>query len=120
MIVSSILENNKDEKRIIFSMHKASLHISKAALFDEIQGLIATKTIELIEFAIRNFDDMSPKSQIGESTFYPRRSPADSELDPSQTLESLFDQIRISDPKRYPAFFKLRGKTYKLTISEYA
>lgn len=100
--------------------YKASLHISKTALFDEIQELIASKTIELIAYAIENFNGISPKPQIGESTFYPRRSPADSELDPSRTLESLFDQLRVSDPNRYPAFFHLRGKTFRLTISEHS
>lgn len=100
--------------------HKVHFEIPRDALFDEIQNAISSKTIELIDFAIYNLDSISPKSQVGESTFFPRRTPDDSELDPSKPLEFLFDQIRASDPNRYPAFFRLRGKKYKLIISEHS
>lgn len=99
--------------------HKVHFEIPRDLLFNEIQNLISSKTIELIDFAIYNLDSTSPECQVGESSFFPRRTLDDSELDPSKPLELLFDQIRVCDPNRYPAFFRLRGKKYKLTISEH-
>ena len=52
------------------------------------------------------------------ATHWPKRNPADSQLDVSKTLSELFDQIRVCDPDRYPAFFELRGHAFKLKIEK--
>jgi len=56
------------------------------------------------------------KDQSGKSSFYKKRGPDDSELDPEKTIREQFNLLRIVDNKRYPAFFKLNGIRYRLTI----
>jgi methionyl-tRNA formyltransferase len=99
--------------------NKIKFQILPNALFGEIQNAIAENTIKLISDVIDNHDSVSPQEQIGEVTYFKRRTPADSELDPRKSIEENFDLIRVSDPVRYPAFFELRGKRYRLQISEY-
>lgn len=53
--------------------------------------------------------------QIGEPTYYKRRTPADSEIDPHKTIAEQFDLLRICEP-RFPAYFKHRGRRFELTI----
>lgn len=58
-----------------------------------------------------------PKPQNGSPSWYRRRSPADSALDPSQSLVSQFNLLRVVDNIRYPAFFDHAGHRYTLTIT---
>jgi methionyl-tRNA formyltransferase len=99
--------------------NKINFQILPNALFSEIQNAIAENTIKLISDLIDNHNSVSPQEQLGEITYYKRRTPADSELDPSKSIEENFDLIRVSDPVRYPAFFELRGKRFRVQISEY-
>jgi len=55
-----------------------------------------------------------PQSKLSGLTYYRKRSPSDSRIDPTKTLEELFNTIRVMDPDRYPAFFYQHG--YKYTI----
>lgn len=98
---------------------KINFQILSNALFGEIQDAIAENTIKLLTDLIDNHDSVSPQEQIGEITYFKRRTPADSELDPRKSIEENFDLIRVSDPVRYPAFFELRGKRFSLQIKEY-
>jgi methionyl-tRNA formyltransferase len=54
--------------------------------------------------------------QEGDSTFYPRRTDKDSELDISKSLDDQFNLLRICDNERYPAFFRKNGIQYILKI----
>ena len=40
----------------------------------------------------------------------PRRTPKDSEIDPSKPLTELYDSIRASDPDAFPAYFFIEGQ----------
>jgi methionyl-tRNA formyltransferase len=55
--------------------------------------------------------------QEGEPSWYSRRRPEDSRLDPERTIADLFDLLRVVDNDRYPAFFDYRGRRYVLRIS---
>lgn len=99
---------------------KLYVSIPKHALYDEINGLLFAAESELMDFAVENFYRVAPNSQSDsiEPTYYPRRAPANSELDPHKSIASQFDLIRVCDPERFPAFFKLHGRTYKLIIEK--
>ncbi|MEJ7596870.1 MAG: formyltransferase family protein [Kofleriaceae bacterium] len=71
----------------------------------------------VLEFA-RAYPDVTPRVQEGEPTFYARRRPADSRLDPDKPLRELFPQLRIADNDRYPAFFEHAGHIYELRIEK--
>ena len=53
-----------------------------------------------------------------EPSYYRRRIPADSQIDPRQSIDNQFDKIRVCDPNRFPAFFELNGKKYKLLLEK--
>ncbi|RBP49888.1 formyltransferase family protein [Arenicella xantha] len=92
--------------------------IPRTALYDEVNSIIFTTEIKLMQFVLDNMDHIEPAPQAdsGTSSYYRRRTPADSELNPNDTLEANFDLLRVCDPVRYPAFFRLRGKVYKLSL----
>ncbi|MEI4233356.1 hypothetical protein V8324_10645, partial [Roseovarius sp. D22-M7] len=50
------------------------------------------------------------------ATYYPRRTPGDSELDPGLSIAEQFDKIRVSDPERYPALFRMHGHVYSVSL----
>ena len=53
-----------------------------------------------------------------ETSYWPRRSPADSALDVTKPLSEVFDAMRVADPDRYPAFFELRGHKYEIRLKK--
>ena len=85
-------------------------------LHDEIREKQAHKTIEMCLKFLRKYPDLVPKEQEGEESFYPRRTPADSELDVDRTIREQFNLLRIVDNENYPAFFVLNGHKYILKI----
>lgn len=89
-------------------------------LIDEVREVQAERTISLCR---RFLDEPSPPTgtpQQGIASHYPRRRPADSRLDPQESLAAQFDLLRTVDNERYPAYFDLRGHRYELTISKTA
>ena len=99
---------------------KLKFPIPKHALWNEINTRLFDAEIQLIDFAVKEFEKISPAMQDPsiEPSYYPRRTPADSQIDPSQSIANQFDRIRVCDPNRFPAFFELRGKKYKLTLEK--
>lgn len=51
-----------------------------------------------------------PQDESLASEFPKKRTPADSEIDPSRPLTELFNQIRACDPDEFPAFFMHHGQ----------
>jgi methionyl-tRNA formyltransferase len=96
---------------------KLNIEIPKTVLFEEINQLIFNTEIELINFAINNFNTVSsqPQSEEGAS-YFSKRTPKDSEIDIDKSLSEQFDLIRVCDESRFPAFFYKDGKKFNLTI----
>jgi hypothetical protein len=55
-------------------------------------------------------------AQTGEPSFYKKRTPGDSRLDPQKSLAEQFNLLRVVDNDRYPAFFEWNGRRYNLKI----
>lgn len=87
-------------------------------LLPELRAILGHLTIELCtEFYERYPNIVSEgRPQEGTPSYYPRRRPSDSELDPSMSIADQFDLLRVVDNDRYPAFFDLRGRRYRLRI----
>ena len=94
--------------------------VSPDALWDDINASLFSAEIELIDFAVKQFENIEPQDQDAslEPTYYPRRTPADSCIDPEQSIASQFNQIRVCDPARFPAYFDLHGHRYKITLEK--
>lgn len=116
IVVSLINAEDKVDTGDIWA--KKTVFIPEHALYDEINDVLFGAEIDLINTGIRMIQTGGlPIPQIDlEPTYWPRRNPTDSQLDPNQSLKSQFDLIRVSDPKRYPAYFKLHGHNYEVTI----
>lgn len=99
---------------------KRQIPIPKDALWDEINHLLFTAEIELIDMAVKQFGQITPaaQSKVEQATYYPKRTNQDSQIDPNKTIEEQFNRIRVCDPYRFPAFFELHGKKYKLILEK--
>ena len=108
-------EDRVDTGRI---WRKSRTEIPRNALWDEINHLLFTAEIELMDFALENIysirPEMQPLSVAG--SYHRKRSPLDSRLDPYKTIAEQFDLIRVCDPQRYPAFLVYRGQRYSLEL----
>lgn len=65
--------------------------------------------IEAIEKLERGVDPQ-PQDESKASYYPKKRTPADSEIDPSKSILELYDSIRACDPNAYPAFFFVDGQ----------
>lgn len=100
---------------------KRRLPIPDHFLSNEIEETLFGNEIEMMEDALKFCNSIIPVEQINkqDSGYYRKRTPADSEIDPSQSISSQFDLIRTCNPTEYPAHFKLRGKKYKLLLEKF-
>lgn len=99
---------------------KVRITIPQHYLYNEINELLFTAESQLMDFAVGNIYTITPQPQnlSVEPSYHQRRTPADSELDPEKSIASQFNLLRVSDPERFPAFFKLHGHTYKVTVEK--
>lgn len=96
------------------------LEIPVTDLYDEINAKLFDAEIGLMDYAVSSFDRVVPRQQDPsvEPSYYPRRTPDDSELDTAKTLQENFNLLRLADPERYPAFFYHAGQKYHLYIEK--
>ena len=90
-------------------------------LIDELRAVQANCTFKLCEKFIDQFPFIldQGKVQKGKSSFYKKRRLRDSEIGVENTMSESFNLLRTVDNKRYPAFFSMKGKKYKLQIERY-
>jgi methionyl-tRNA formyltransferase len=87
--------------------------------FSEINSKIFPEKIKLIDFAIEHFNDIVPIPQSNHgSTYFQKRTSKDSEINVEKPISEQFNLLRISDPERYPCFFKFHGHKYKIVIEK--
>ena len=130
-VVYAVLNNEKKISMSLFEVNdgidsgdiwkKIFFNIEKHEIASEINHKVSIKTIELMNFAIENFNDIKPIPQDDSNitTYLERRTPDDSQLDVGKTIAEQFNQIRIADENGYPCFFNHKGYRYKLTIKKY-
>jgi methionyl-tRNA formyltransferase len=96
---------------------KRWLHFAGHELYDEINAALFTAELELMDYALAHCDNIVPQVQDeARASWYRRRTPEDSRIDPQRPLFEQFDLLRVADPERYPAFFELRGQRYEISI----
>ena len=116
----SLIEANQkvDSGRIWL---QKEMTISNDMIFEEINKILFESEIYLINQALENSHNIEPYQQEirdGLKT-YKKRKPEDSKLDINKDIKSQFDLMRIADPNRYPAFFIIHGRKYKIKLEQY-
>lgn len=99
---------------------KIPVHVEKNALWHEINGTIFDAELVLMDFAVENLGTIqpTPQSTTVVPTYYPKRTPSDSRVDPRKSIESQFDLVRVCDPDRFPAYFELHGSRYIIKLEK--
>ena len=96
--------------------HQIDVPVPANAVCHEINALLFAAEIALMDWALAHAHEVQPREQHGTPSYYRKRSPADSRIDPERPLAELFDLLRVADPERYPAFFEHRGRRYRLRL----
>ncbi len=117
-ITVSLLEaEDKIDSGAIWKAEK--LILEGHELSDEINKKLFKIELSLMDFALENRHSIKPEKQKEYSgQAYPRRTPADSILDPNKTIAEQFDILRVADEERYPAHFSYRGCEYIMSIKK--
>lgn len=98
---------------------KTSFELEGHELLREINEKLFAAELYLMKLAVERFHELLPAPQSeAAGSYWPRRTPEDSRLDPSRSLAEQFELLRVVDNARYPAFFDLRGKRYTLRIEK--
>lgn len=88
-------------------------------LVDEIHAKLFAAELALMSHIVERFDQIESRPQpVEEATYYRRRTPEDSRIDPQQSVVEQFNLLRICDPERYPAFFDLHGHRYRIRLDK--
>lgn len=87
-------------------------------LLPELRAEQARKTAELVLRFLEALPGIQGRAQQGAGSSYPRRTPADSRVDPERSLAEQFDLLRVCDNERYPAWFEHGGIRYVLRIEK--
>lgn len=88
-------------------------------LIEDWRDIQGKSTIQLVMNFLKKYPSVEAVPQKGESSFYKKRKPEDSELDCNKTIAEQFDTFRVVDNERYPAYFNYKGQKYKLKIEKY-
>jgi methionyl-tRNA formyltransferase len=99
---------------------KLEVDVRRDFLWNEINHAVFSAELKLMDYAVENFKTVEPRKQLAalHPTYYPKRNPADSKIDPKKSIEEQFDLIRVCDPDRFPAYFDLNGQKYIIRLEK--
>lgn len=84
-------------------------------LHDDINRVLGQLVVEALEFVLQH-PTAEFTAQVGEPSWYRKRTTEDSRLDPTRSIASQFNLLRVCDPERYPAFFEIHGERFELIV----
>lgn len=93
---------------------QGKLYLDGSELSDEINKKAFYVKAGLILKAIQEPEN---RKQVGEVSYYKRRTPDDSELDVNKSIKEQFNLLRICEP-RFPAYFNHLGKRYEVSLKK--
>lgn len=94
------------------------IFLNGTELHDEWRKLQGECSINLSLKFISQHTSLTPVKQKGESSFYKRRTPKDSELNINKTIAEQFDLLRVVDNENYPSYFVVNGTRYDIKVSK--
>jgi methionyl-tRNA formyltransferase len=97
---------------------QVSFDLNGHELRDEIFERVYEAELDLMSGLLDDPNGVIPVPQTGEPSWYRRRDPSDSLIDPNLSLAEQFDLLRVVDNDRFPAYFNHRGCTYTLKVEK--
>lgn len=100
---------------------KKKFIIKKNFLIDEIRKEQFEVTKNLIIEFLKKYPEILKNEikQKGKSSYLKKRTPKDSKINIHKSISSQFNHLRTLDQKRYPGWFYLRGKKFKIIIDKF-
>jgi len=95
---------------------KSTFHISRTDLYPEIREKQGRATVDLIKQFLSSYPNYEKLAQVGEESFYRRRTSLESRLAVDKTIEEQFDLMRIASNEHWPSHFYIRNQKYILKI----
>lgn len=98
---------------------RTRVELSGTELVTDLREIQARETLRLCRQFVNEWPGILDRGEAqdpSEESFYARRRPADSLIDPSRSVIELFDALRVADPDRYPAYFTYRGERFELIL----
>lgn len=87
------------------------------ALWHEINTILFDAELSLMSAVLNNVEVFVPTLQSTDSpTYHRKRTPRDSEIDVTKSIESQFDLLRVCDPNRFPAYTYCRGRKFLIKL----
>jgi methionyl-tRNA formyltransferase len=116
-IVLSLIEavSEVDAGPIYF---KHSIIFEGHELYNELRVALGLEIIDMCLKYVIHYKELKPVQQVGESTFYRKRTKIDDQIDPCKTITELFNHFRIADNQNYPLYFYLNGYKYLIKIEK--
>lgn len=102
-----LLEASADEADAGDIWLQDTIQLTGMELVPEWRAAQGEKTIELCARFVNEYEQLQPIPQTGSPSWYPRRTPLDSELDLDKPLGEQLNLLRVVDNERYPAYIKL-------------
>lgn len=96
--------------------HQLKIIFDGTELYDEIREKQAVASIDIISDFLTSYPNISRSKQIGNESYYPKRTLADGELDISKTIQENLNLLRIGNNEAWPSFFYYKGVKYILKI----
>lgn len=99
---------------------KREFHFKGHELVSELRVVQAVHTMLLCLDFVNGYPEVIERAehQKGQPSFYPRRGPRDSCIDPDKSIREQFHLFRVADNTRYPVWFEMNGKKYLLRIEK--
>jgi len=95
---------------------KDVIYLNGDELNNEIKEKQGKMTVSLCLKFVDEINNLKPQKQLGDETFYPKRTKKSNKLDIDKTIAEQFNLLRIVDNDKYPAFFILNNKKYIIKI----
>jgi methionyl-tRNA formyltransferase len=90
--------------------------VAAGELLSEINEKLFAAELNLMDWAVANFGQYTPIKQAGDPSYCARRTPADSFIDVDKSIREQFDVLRLADQVRFPAYFDIHGRRYKISL----
>ena len=97
---------------------KDSLLFTGLELIEELREVQAVATIKMCQRFVDDYPALviDGIEQVGDPTFYEKRTPSDSQINKSRSIESLFPLLRVADYERYPVCFDIKGARFRIKV----